>query len=68
MEYFCEKTVEVLEDSIVIHQAGEVARTERKATLDDINRIMARAMMDGPGFYESVDAVGLLRAATGQGM
>jgi hypothetical protein len=38
MEYFCEKTVEVLEDHIIIHQAGEVARTERKATLDDIFR------------------------------
>ena len=38
MEYFCERTVEVLEDSLVIHQAGEVARTEKKATLDDIFR------------------------------
>ena len=39
MEYFCEKTVEVFEDSLVIHQAGEVARTERKPTLDDIFRM-----------------------------
>jgi hypothetical protein len=38
MEYFCEKTVEVFDDHMIIHQAGEVERMEKKDKLDDLFR------------------------------
>lgn len=54
MEYFCEKTVEVLEDFLIIHQAGEVARTERKCMLDDMFRMYGTKEMQDKWFENKI--------------
>lgn len=53
MEFLCEKTVEVFEDHMIIHQAGDVERMEKKDKLDDIFRRYGTKEMQDEWFKDT---------------